>query len=241
MWHDDDRTWEAMGRLMWTPDRVERAVGEVDALLRLVDLPVGARVLDLPCGVGRHAIELARRGYSVTGVDRTASYLATARARQGEVPVTFLEGDMRSWRGDAPFDAAVNLYTAFGYFEDQAEDVATLRNFRALLLPGAPLVMEMNSKEILARNFRAREWAEVGALLFLEQREVAPGWEFVDTRWTLIEGTERHEVSFRVRIYSAVELTAALRTAGFSDIHIYGGLDGTPYDVEARRLVVVAR
>ena len=91
-WHEDDTFWEAYAPLMFTEEHWAAAPADVDAILGLVSLPAGATALDLGCGVGRHALELARRGYQVTGIDRTAAYLAEAqkRARGEGLPGAFL-------------------------------------------------------------------------------------------------------------------------------------------------------
>ncbi len=75
-WHEKDQTWDALAAVLFTRRRWERAETEVGLLCALLGLTGVEQILDLPCGTGRHAIELARCGYRVTGVDRTESYLA---------------------------------------------------------------------------------------------------------------------------------------------------------------------
>ena len=74
-WHEDDSFWETWGPLIFTPQRIADAIEEVTKIIKLLNIQPGSSVLDLGCGIGRHSLELARRGYQVTGVDRTRGYL----------------------------------------------------------------------------------------------------------------------------------------------------------------------
>ena len=143
-WFDDEDFWESMAPFLFSRFRTEEDTpAEVEQLLELTQPPLGARVLDLPCGPGRHAVALAARGFEVTGVDRTAGYLASARARAqaAEVEVEWVKKDMRRFRRDGSFDLALNLFTSFGYFERPEEDLDVLRNFHASLRPGGTLIL----------------------------------------------------------------------------------------------------
>ncbi len=244
-WFENEELWAAVGAKIFDSERWRQAENDVDLILELTGLAPGARVLDMPCGNGRHLLELARRGYTVTGVDRTELYLQQAReaADQEDLTLELVKADMREFERPGSFDLALNLYTSFGYFVDPAEDLAVLRRFRRSLAPGGRLVVETMSKEILARIFRARDWREdEDGSLWLEERCVRSGWDWIDVRWVLV-GPEggRKEIRFGHRLYSAAELIAALREAGFAGVAAHGDLTGRPYDQDAARLVAVAR
>ncbi len=242
-WHDDDRFWEKTRDRMFHRRRWETAPAEVEAALRLLGVPEGASILDLPCGPGRHALELARRGFQVTGVDRTAAYLDEARRRSQEanVQVEWIEADMRDFRRPGAFDAIINLFTSFGYFEDPAEDRRVAENFFASLKPGGRLLMDMMGKEVLARVFRERDWhEEEDGTLFLEERTITRDWSWLENRWIAIRGSRREEFRLGLRLYSAAELGKLLNDVGFVEIQAYGSLEGGPYDHTARRLVMLA-
>ena len=242
-WHEQDDFWETFCPSLFGEERVEAAVGEVDHVLELTGLSPGAAVLDLACGPGRHALELARRGFRVTGVDRTAAYLKQARCRADEegLSVEWVQADMRDFcRADA-FDAAINMYTAFGYFEDPADDRAVAANLFRSLRVGGVLVMELMGKEVLARIFQERGWREYeDGTLMLEERKIRSGWDWIDNRWILLRGGARKEFRVGHRLYSAAELSSLLTDCGFASVDVYGSLEGTPYDHTARRLVLVA-
>jgi SAM-dependent methyltransferase len=242
-WHEDNAFWTTMAPEMFTEARWAAAPEEVGHVVELLQIEPPARVLDLCCGPGRHSLELARRGFRVTGVDRTAAYLQRARqgARAERLKVEFVKADMRRFRRREGFDAAVNLFTAFGYFEDPEDDRAVLKNVHASLKEGARLVIEMMGKEILARVFRERDWHQSNGAYFLEERRVCKDWTWIENRWILLKGGRKKEFRVCHRLYSAAELGALLKDCGFSEVKAYGDLAGAPYDHQARRLVVVAR
>jgi len=154
-WHEDDEFWAALEAQLFDEARLQVAAAEVTHATGLLGLGAGARVLDLCCGLGRHSLELARWGCEVTGVDRTALYLGRARelAAAENLPIEFIQADMRAFRREGAFDGAISLFTSFGYFENPDEDLQVLRNLHASLRPGGRLAMQMAGKEVLARCF----------------------------------------------------------------------------------------
>jgi len=223
----------------------------VAALTALLGLPSGARVLDLAAGTGGHAVELARRGLRVTGVDRTKSFLDRAEkaASEAAVQVEWVEADMREFVREGGFDAILNLYTSFGFFEDEGDDERVVKNARRSLVPGGVLMLEMISKELVASSFRDRYWIEVDGALFLEERKVSRDWEWLESRWLIVNPVaaspplvhDRREFRVRHRLYSGAELRTLLGEAGFENVELFGSFDGAAYDRSARRLVAIAR
>ena len=148
-WHDDDRFWETMAPVMFGEQRSVSAVAEVDQVLALLGTQPGIAVLDLCCGPGRHSLELARRGFHVTGVDRTAAYLDRARqlASQEGLNVEFVQDDMRRFcPPDAFRQPSYSLFTSFGFFEDPAENQSVLCNLYRSLKGGGALIVDVMGK-----------------------------------------------------------------------------------------------
>jgi len=242
-WHEDETFWKETLPVLFPDSRVQQAKQEIEQLLSLAGIPAGATVLDLCCGVGRHALELARRGYRVTGVDRTQAYLDLAAAAAGteSLSIELVREDMREFRRDESYEAVINLFTSFGYFEDPRDDQRVVNNIYASLRPGGVLVMQLMSKEVLARIFRPRDWYEQDGLLVLEERKVRQSWTWIESRWTLISEGRRVDLDLSHRLYAASELTLLLRDRGFQTAAAYGDFDGSCYDERANRLVIVAR
>ncbi len=243
-WFENDRFWSALAPVFFGEQRQAITPEQTDLLLALLELQPGARVLDLCCGPGRHSLELARRGYAVTGVDRTVEYVSRARAQaEAEgLSVELVIEDMRRFVRAEAFDAVLSMFTSFGYFEDPAEDRLVLEHAFASLKPGGAILLELMGREVLARIFRERQWdqEEDGSIL-LQERRLAPDWGWIDNRWILIRDGRQEEFCFGHRLYTGTELAALLRSCGFADVHVFGSLAGEPYDQRAGRLVVRAR
>ncbi|NIN00546.1 MAG: methyltransferase domain-containing protein [candidate division Zixibacteria bacterium] len=242
-WYEDEAFWETWAPFMFSKERWENAAEEVANLISLLKIDPGASVLDLCCGPGRHSLELARRGFSVVGVDRTETYLEKAR-KQAEtegLDVEFIREDMRSYCKPDSFDAAINLFTSFGFFEDKKEDETVIQNVNRSLKGGGIFLIDTMGKEILARIFRERDWQEINGAIMLEERKVTKDWSWMENRWILLKGGKTQEFRFSLRPYSAAELTKLLTECGFAETEVYGNLAGAPYDHKAKRLVVVAQ
>ena len=228
---------------MFSRQRWESTPAEVDNIISLLNVQPGISVLDLGCGVGRHSLELARRGFRVTGVDRTRKYLdgAIEKAKKEGLGIEFVQEDMRTFCRPDTFDVVINMFTSFGYFEDPEEDRHVVTNIYRSLKSGGILLLETNGKEVLARIFLERNWEEVDGIIVLQERKVSQNWGWMWNRWIMLKGNERIEGELSHRLYSATEIVSLLEECGFTSVDVYGGLDGSPYDHTARRMVVVAR
>lgn len=239
-WFDDPAFWDGFKDAMFHAKRREGTPAEVDALLKLLGLAPPARILDMPCGFGRHSVELARRGFAVTGIDLHEPYLAEARAEAPEVE--WIRADMREFRRPETYDAVLNLFTSFGYFDDPEDDRRVARNALESLRPEGAFVIDTMSKEVLAAKYQERVWHELddGSRL-LTRQTIEDGWRAVRNEWTLYRGDERREAWFWNRLYAGTELERLLLDAGFADVKLHGWFDGRPYGPGAPRLVAVAR
>lgn len=242
-WNDDHEFWELAGPVIFSAERTTDARRDAEAIVSMLGLRPGARVLDMCAGTGRHAVELARRGCAVTAVDRSRSYLAVAReaACSAGVELELVEADMGGFRRPGAFDAALNLYTSFGYLEREEDDRRVAENLRASLTEGGSLLMELAGKEIIASRGVKRGWSQAGAVLLLEEAMIGPGWEWIAYRWIVVREGVTRTFHVRHRLYSGVELRGTLLAAGFRSVELYGGFDGRPYDAGAELLIAVAR
>ncbi|MBU1699122.1 MAG: class I SAM-dependent methyltransferase [Candidatus Eisenbacteria bacterium] len=242
-WHEDDSFWKDVEDVLFPERRREIAAGEIENVIARLDLKPGSHILDLCCGVGRHSIELAKRGFRVTAVDRTKKYLDAARERASKegLGIEFVHEDMREFMRANAYDAAINMYTSFGYFRDPADDEKVLGNLYRSIRPGGRLLMDLMGKEILARMFKERDWYEGDGFIILEEREVKESWSWIENRWIILRDGERKDLHLSHRLYSAAELQGLMKSAGFRTTEAFGDLEGGPYNHQAKRLVVVAK
>jgi SAM-dependent methyltransferase len=242
-WFDDDELWRTLTPLMLSKERCGDAPALVPRALKLAR-PKGKDVLDLCCGPGRWSVPLAKRGFRVTGVDRTKRFLdhARAEARRARVNVEWLQQDMRDFVRSGAFDLALSMFTSFGYFDNKGEDLLVLRNIFTSLRPGGSLLMEMAGKEILARLFQSTTSTKLpDGRLLVERHEVFDGWSRMRNEWAFIDGGKARTWRFHVTIYSGQELRDRLELAGFTDVKLFGSFDGEEYGLNAQRLIAVGR
>jgi ubiquinone/menaquinone biosynthesis C-methylase UbiE len=223
----------------------ERTAQEVEGIVSLLALPPGSRILDLCCGHGRHAIPLAQRGYQVTGQDLSEFFLQCAREEAGAqgVEVEWVHRDMRQIPFDNEFDAVMNIFTAFGYFETEAEDQKVLHQVRKALKPGGRFLIEIVHRESVLRRFTPHGIDRLDSgLLVLEERHFDLLTSRITVSVTLLEPDGRRtQYQHSERVYSLTEMARMLATAGLEIQACYGGLDGRPLALDTHRLVVVSR
>jgi SAM-dependent methyltransferase len=241
-WFADEAFWKWSFRFLFPQQRFDRAASEVDQLTKLGGLDRG-RVLDMACGPGRHSVELSRRGFDVTGVDRSAFLLdhARRRAESEGAEVEWLEDDMRRFRRPDTYDLALILYTSLGFFERPEDNQAVLENLHISLRRGGRCVVDVLGKEILAHTFAPSEVTELeGGTLLVQRRAIVDDWTRIQTEWIEIREADVERFGFRLWIYSGSELRQMMQEAGFESVRLHGSFDGTPYDLGATRLVAVA-
>ena len=241
-WYEQDGFWETIAPAIFDSKRTLSAKQEVEQIVSLLKLQPGESICDLCCGPGRHSLELGRLGYRVTGVDRTGLYLEEAKKKADEqgLNIRFAHEDMRRFCEPDAFDAMINVFTSFGYFEDAADDKQVVENVYTSLKGSGKFLIDIIGKEVLARIFQEKRWTEEDGVIILEESKVSEDWGRIDNRWIIIRDEKREECRFSLRIYSASELSELLRSCGFGRVEIYGDLSGSPYDKTAQRLVVVA-
>jgi SAM-dependent methyltransferase len=242
-WYKDESFWSAFAPVMFDSRRWAETEAVCDCVERMAGNPAPGEspVLDALCAVGRISVEMAERGYPVTGVDLSPSYLEAARAASVGLPCEFVQGDIREFSRPGAYSLALNLYNSFGYLESPEEDLRMLKAIRACLRPGGLFILEMLGKEIAVRDFKSAEAWERDGLSFATECRVVGAWEGVRNRWTITERGRAREYSFEQRLYAASELARALGSAGFRDIGIFGSYGLAPYDQDADTLLATAR
>jgi SAM-dependent methyltransferase len=223
----------------------ERTAREVEGIVRLLDVPQGSRILDLACGHGRHAILLAQRGYQVTGLDLSEFFLdrARAEAQARGVMIRWVHSDMREIPFVDEFDAIINIFTAFGYFESDTEDQQVLHQVHKALRPGGHFLLDLMHRDAMVRGFQPFDVSRRdNGLVVTEERHFDQLAGRTTVRVTLFyPDGRRTELGHVVRSYTLTELAGMLSRSPLEVQATYGGLDGSPLTLDSRRLVVVAQ
>jgi SAM-dependent methyltransferase len=222
-WFDNDSFWREFYPYLFTEKRFEEAPGQVTKMLKLAK-PESKTALDLCCGPGRCAIALAKRGFAVTGVDRTKYLLdkARARARAAGVRVEWIQQDMRDFVRPNSFAFALSMFTSFGYFDDKAEDIAVLQNVFTSLRPGGVFLMDLLGKERLAKIYDPTTSTQLpDGSLIVERHEIFDDWTRIRNQWLVIRNGKMKRFHFHHTLYSGQELRDRLEGAGFVGVKLW--------------------
>jgi 2-polyprenyl-3-methyl-5-hydroxy-6-metoxy-1,4-benzoquinol methylase len=222
----------------------ERTRKEVDFVLERLELEPGAHVLDVACGHGRHSLELARRGFRVTGVDLSPRSIGLAReaaAREGLDSATFVERDARALDFDGEFDGAINLFTSvLGYFDEEAENRRVVEAVARALRPRGSFLVDTINLLSLARSFQELHWEEFDSgTLMIERRafDFDRGRSIAD--WTFVSRDgSRKTIRHSLRVYAPHELIAMFEAAGLDVVGRWGNFDGDEISFDAWRLIL---
>jgi SAM-dependent methyltransferase len=239
---DYTRFWLGGDKPFITPELTQL---QVDFILKTLDLAPGAAILDLCCGFGRHSIGLARAGYRVTGIDASAGQLETAQQAGAEagVDVDWVQADMRDIpeRLFGQMDAAINMFTAFGYLESDDEDQKVLNAVGRALKPGGLFLIDFINREATIRRFQEKDWERRGEWLLLHDRRYDFDGGRVRDGLIIVapDGTER-KTGIVLRFYTLAELLRMMAEAGLHFRQAWGDFEGGDLTLDSRRCIVLA-
>ena len=242
-WYKNKNFWRDLESFLFPHPLWDRAFSEVQQGLILLQLPRGARILDLPSGPGRHALEFARWGCRVTAVDLMPFYIEGGqdRARKAGLQIEFVQDDMRTFVRPAEFDAVWNYYSSFGYFDDPADDEVVLENFHRSLKKGGKVLIETISRKHALEVWEGKERIDLPAVddIAVTVEREASDENTPPMRWNVNKGGKISSFNMVHRYYSADAISSLLRKTGFVTVETFEDIYGTPYTSESERMVVV--
>lgn len=220
----------------------EQTRAEVDFIQKVLQLMPKAKVLDVPCGKGRHSIELSRRGHQVTGVDITLHFLNDAyrKAVEQRLEINWEHRDMSDlpWREE--FEGAFCFWGSFGYFDDNG-NADFLKAISHVLKRSAKFLLDTHVTEtLLPTLFQKRAWKKVDKTLILEERHYNHTTGRTNTEWTFIQEGKEFRKSTSIRLYTCRELSQLFERFGLVDLKYYGSLSGEAFHLGSPRLYLVA-
>jgi len=216
---------------------------DVEFLEDVLDLEPGQRVLDMCCGFGRHSIALAHKDMRVTGVDFSSVLLKEARrhARVAGVNVEWVESDSRGFRSRKRFDAAINLFTAFGYFDDEVDDELQMERMAHTLKRGGRLLIDTMNRDYVVRHFLPFVVTEFDGGHAVDKNHLnSESGRLEVERHLYFKGKSKRQ-HFSIRLYTGRELARMAERCGLEVDALYGNFERDPLSMETHRLVLLAR
>ena len=224
----------------------ERTTSEVNGIIKLLHAKTGESILDCPCGYGRHSIELARRGFQITGVDINSDHLRQAMesARGLSNVPDFQKLNMLYLDYDSKFDHVINMFYSFGFFESDEENERVLQNFYNALKLGGKFLMhtDVNIPRIINGKYKTRDTRSLkdGGILTVND-SYDPKTHRVVGSWT-IKAKGGHETirRYSVRVYTKDEFVELCRKIGFRSCQVFSDWDSNPYSEDSEDMIIVA-
>jgi SAM-dependent methyltransferase len=217
---------------------------ETEAIIRMLQVKHGAHILDLACGFGRHSVLLAQKGYKVTGYDLSEGFLNKARelAENLKIKIDLKQGDMREIPYENKFDAIINMFTAFGFFDSETEDLKVLKGVCKALKPGGQFLMDVINRENALNVAAPRRWIRENHAYLLEERF----FDFFKSRLEMtnlliLQSGETKEANYSVRLYTLTEMLGLFNSAGLVLTDVYGDFNGALYNAASSRMILVAQ
>ncbi len=207
-------------------------------------LSPGAQLLDVGCGYGRHAMELAARGFHVVGLDLSTPLLVRGgeEAHRRNLTINFVRGDMRELDFDSQFDGAYCLFSTFGYFDDDANK-KTLANIGRALRPGGRVLIEILNRDYVIADLPTRVWWEGDGCVVLEEVDLNYFSSRIQVNRSVVFDDGRQlEQEISLRAYSLHEVGKLMHAAGFRVLEVSGGYQtrGRFFGNQSRHIIVLA-
>ena len=211
-------------------------------LFRTLELDPPAKVLDVPCGNGRLAVELSARGFQLTGVDIAGEFIEEAHACSiaRDLSIEWVHGDMRDLPGPGIFDGAFCWGNSFGYLDNDG-NMDFLRSVGRALRPGGRFIIDALAGEMLFASFQAKRSFEIGDITMNVRNHYDPVRGRLDTEYSFVRDGITDTRTGTQRVYTAREVCCQLRKAGLTVVALYGGIELEPFTIGSNQLIIVSQ
>ena len=203
-----------------------------------LNLPKNTHILDLPCGKGRHSLFLNSLGYRVTGADLAENSIRSAKAFENHT-LKFKVHDMRQSL-QYNYGAIFNLFTSFGYFDDDKEDLLILNNFKQGLKKDGYFVFDFLNAEKVKLNLVAKETKTIDNITFNIKREIKDG--FIIKYISFLADDKNHFYTEKVKYLDLHKMKANFKKNGFKILNVFGNYHLNTYEAKTSdRLIIIAK
>ena len=223
----------------------EEAGHMIDLIQRNIDIITGAKVLDVACGAGRHSLQLAKRGFHVTGFDLSEFLISEAKkahkeAKENDLKVKFLIRDMRKFNFKNSYDLAVNIFTSFGYFDNDEENFSVIKNISDSLKKGGYFVFDFINSEFIKNNIVPLSRNKFGEIKVIQKRRIENGFIIKDIEVKKV--TEVRNFKEILKLYNRKELVKCFGEFNFKVKTLFGDYYGNKFDEKkSKRLIIIAK
>ena len=217
----------------------------INLLQRSIPVNTRSNVLDIACGSGRHSLELARRGFDVTGFDLSKFLISEAKkglknSKERDLRVKFLIKDMRNFNFKNSFYVALNIFTSFGYFDNDKENFKVIENVSDSLKTGGYFMFDFLNKKYLEENIVENTKQKFGSTVVIQKRKIEDG--FVKKSITINEGSKVFQFDESLRLYSLSEFKKAFESYGLKIHLLFGDYFGNRFNEnKSQRLIIIAK
>lgn len=217
---------------LYSNRNMKEAEEQVDFLLNALKLNGNEKILDLGCGIGRHSLLLAKKGFSVVGVDLSPDLLKIARQNAVPFPdldLTYIQGDMRNLDNLGQFDLVISIFTSFGYFETEEENLTVLKEIKKCLKPKGHFFLDYLHPYYVKNHLVPNEIRVIG------NAEVGIHREIIDDKIIKTIQFPHQTYEEKVKLYSRIAIEKILKSAGLSAIEVWNDYEGNPWKSEGDR------
>lgn len=217
----------------------DAGAAEIERLASWLPLSPSDRILDICCGEGRHLETLIGLGFDAVGLDLSQPLLRNGMS-QPMIRDRLFCADIRHLPVRPGFTVALNLFSSFGYFTDEKENLQAMSEMLSSLVPHGTLVVDHMNRDRLARTLVPESDDRYDGYRLIQQRRIENNRVIKKIIWIPDTGAQREFIE-NVRIYTPEEMTDLVTTAGGTDIRMFGGFDGRPFDADSTRMITVCR
>jgi len=230
---------------LYSHRNTEEAGHMIDLIQRNIDIRTGSKVLDVACGAGRHSLQLAKRGFHVTGFDLSEFLINEAKksqkeAKENNLKMNFLIKDMRKFNFRNSFDLALNIFTSFGYFDNDEENFHVIKNVSSSLKKGGYFVFDFINSEFIKNNIVPRSRNKLGGITVIQKRKIENGFIVKDIE--VYKGSKVRHFNEILKLYGKKELVHCFKKFNFNVKTLFGDYYGNKFsEKNSKRIIIIAQ
>lgn len=226
-----------------TQDRIQD-IKEVDFIIQTLGLSKKSKILDLACGVGRHAIRLAKKGFNVVGLDFSKKLIEEAKknATKEDVLINFKRENIKTFSLKEQFDAIILMYTSFGYFVEEKDNIQILNQIRDSLKNTGLFLLDLPNKQWVMEKVPRKTWRQVKDVYILEEKYFDEKINMHIDDITILNKEKIKKTKTFLRLYSFSEINQKLKENGFYVKKTFGSYDKRKFNEKlSPRMILLAQ